>query len=434
MKTDRTDLSQDDIPIKWYNILADMPEPIPPYREVVTGKEVRKLPETYTKTASQLEFAEERWIPIPDDVLEAYVHCGRPTPLIRAHRLEKFLKTPARIYYKCEELPPAGTFKTNAAIPQAYWAMKEGYKRTIFAASVGTRTKFAHAFAAKMFNLTPTVFMSRADCNENLDQVFFLKRMFEADFFESPSIRTEIGRKLLRENPNHPGSTAIMEREVNEEAEHSKNGVTIASSFFNHVLMTQTVIGLETKKQLELIDEKPNVLVGSVGGGSHFFGLIAPFVRDHIKKKLRDVKLLAVESETSSKLTNGTYDYVPLEGAMANLLVKAYRLDWGASPLPIRGVGIQTQTTAPLLSLLRHMGLISTRLYPRDEKAVFEAARIFLQTEGRLLAPESAYAIRAIIDEALEVKKTGKKAVMVVSVSGTTFLDFGEKTGYRNLA
>jgi len=437
LRTYRTDLPQEEIPTRWYNLLADMPRTFPSYREIETGKEVRSLPETYTRTASQLEFSEERWIPVPDDVLTAYVHCGRPTPLIRAHHLEKFLGTPARIYYKCEDLPPTGTFKMNTAIPQAFWAMKEGYKRTIFAGSVRTRTKFAHAFAAKLFSLKPTIFMTRADCAQNSDQVFLLRSMFEADLYESPTTRTEIGRKLLREDPNDRGSRAITQREVVEETKQSEDGVTVSSSFLNHVLMTQTVIGLEVKKQLDLIGEEPNVLVASVGAGSHLFGLIAPFVEDVVKKRL-EVRFLGAESETSSKLTDGTYDYAPpgqtAEGAMDDLLVKTYRLSWETLPVPIKAVGIQTQTTAPLLSLLRHMGLVDTRVYPRDEKAIFEAARIFLQTEGRLLAPESAYAVRAIIDEALEAKKTGREAAMVVSVSGTSFLDFEEKKGYGSPA
>jgi tryptophan synthase beta chain len=261
-----------------------------------------------------------------------------------------------------------------------------------------------------------------------------LRKMFEADFCESPSTRTEIGRSLLCENPNHPGSRQITQAEVAYEATHSKDGVAVISSFLNHVLMTETIIGLEIKKQLQVVEEEPDVLVGCVGGGSHFFGLIAPFVKDCAKKKSVNIKLLAAESETSSKLKNGTYDYVSLsEGVINGILAKAYRLHWDAPPLPIKGVGIQTQATAPLLSLLQHMGLIDARVYSRDEKAIFEAARIFLETEGRLLSPESAYAVRAVIDEALEVKKTRKKEVIVVSVSGTAFLDFGEKTGYRNL-
>jgi tryptophan synthase beta chain len=434
MERGRIDLCQDEIPTKWYNLQADMPVPLPPYLEVETGKEVRKLPETFSRTACQLEFAEERWIEIPRDVLIAYIHCGRPTPLIRAHRLEKFLNTSARIYYKCEDLPPAGTFKTNTAIPQAYWAMKEGYNRTIFTGSVRTRTKFAHVFSAKLFNLIPTVFMARADCQRNLGQVFMLKNMFEADLVESPSTRTELGRKLLRENPNHPGSRESAQSEVEEEAKNNKDGVTVISSFLNHVLMTQTIIGLETKRQLESIDEDPDVLVGSVGGGSHFFGFIAPFLSKSLRKGMSNMKLLAVESETSCKLTGGAYDYARLsEPGMSSLLVKTYRLIWKTSPAPISGLGIQTQTTAPLLSMLRHLGFIQTRVYLKNEKDIVHAARIFLQTEGRLLAPESAYAIRATIDEALKAKRAQKKMVIVASVSGTAFLDFGEKTGYSNL-
>jgi len=429
---ERIDLPQDDIPRKWYNIIPDLPEPLPAYKDAISGREIKRLPETYTKTASNLEFSEQRWIEIPDEVVSAYIQCGRPRPLIRAHRLEKYLKTPARIYYKCEDLPPAGTFKTNTALPQAYWAMKEGYSRTVSVGGSKTRTKFAHVFAAKTFRLTPTIFMTRADCEQNRDQVFFLKKMFEADLLESPSNRTKTGRIYLKENPVHPGSIRIAMEEIAEEAMLSRDAVAVTSSFLNHVLLTQTIMGLEFEKQLELIDEEPNILIASVGAGSSFYGLIAPFMRDHLKKKLDNVKFLAVESETSSKLTDGEYEYISIQGPMAGLLVKAYELEWEPPPPPIRGEGIKTKNTAPILSLLRYLGVIDTIVYPKDEKAILEAARIFLQTEGHLLAPESAYAVRAAIDESIEAKKMGETKVIVVSVSATTYLEFGEKGGYTS--
>jgi len=424
----RTDLSQDEIPRKWYNILPDLPEQIPSYKDAETGKAMRNLPGIYTKTASQLEFSENRWIDMPSEVTDQYVRHGRPTPLIRAHNLEEVLRTPARIYYKCEDLPPVGTFKTNTAIPQAYWAMKEGYHRTVFSGSTQTRTKFVHTIAARMFGLTPTLFMTRIECEKNREQVFFLRHMLEADLVESPSRRTETGLKTLSENPNHQGTRIIMEDEVLEEVRQHKEAVVVVSSFLNHVLLTQTIIGLELQRQLELIDERPSVLVASVGSGSHLHGLIAPFMRDRKTKGL--IRFLAAESETSSKLANGKYGYVTRQGPLALFRVKAYECDWKTTPPPIRGRGIQTRNTAPLLSFLRHLGIIDTRVYSKDETLIQGAAKLFLQTEGRLLAPESAYAIRAAIDEALDARKGRDKTVIVASISGTAYLDFGEKKAY----
>lgn len=428
---ERVDLPLDEFPRKWYNILPDLPEPLEPYMEINSCNKIKGLPQTYTRTASELEFSDKKWIKIPDAIVSAYIHCHRPSPLIRAHRLEAFLKTPARIYYKCETLPPVGTFKINTALPQAYWAKKEGYRRTVFSGSTATRTKFAHLFASKMFGLNSTIFMKRAECRQHREQVFFIKNMFGADLLESPSGCTKMGRKALKLDPDHPGSSEILWQEVYEETSENEDAVTVANSQLNHVLMTQTIIGLEVEKQLKLIDEQPNILIAPLGSGSNFFGLIAPFIRDFIGNKITDVKFLAVESETSSKLTTGKYIYVSMnKRAIPNLLMKTYDLNWEKSPSPINGRGIQTKNTAPIVSLLRHLGFIDTIVYPKDEKSVFEAARIFIETEGHLLAPESAYAIRAAIDEAVKAKKRSDKKNIVLSLSGTSFLDFGEKMKY----
>jgi tryptophan synthase beta chain len=385
------------------------------------------LPNAFTKTASNLEFAEERWIQIPEPVMEAYVESGRPTPLIRAHHLEDFLKTPARIYYKCESLLPTGSFKANAALPQAYWAKKEGKCRTVVAGEAGVRTKFVHAFSARRFGIKSTIFLTRAECHKDKTEIFYLRDILEAEVIESPSTRTEIGRKTLAENPNDQGSPKIRDAEVREEVIENKDAVAVSSSFLNHVLMTQTIIGLELRTQLELIGECPNLLVASTGSGSSLFGLIAPFVRERVRGNL-NVRFVGAESETSSKLTTGVYEYTSRPGPFADILLKTYRSDWTIPPPLIRARGIQTQTTAPILSLLRHLGLVDTRVYPSDEKAIMEAIRIFLCTEGCLLAPESAYTIRAVIDEALEAKKKREKPTIVASVSATAFLDFGEKS------
>ncbi|MCW3991858.1 MAG: pyridoxal-phosphate dependent enzyme [Candidatus Bathyarchaeota archaeon] len=428
MSQDIISLDPQEIPRRWYNILPDLPSPLPPYKRADSGDEVRNLPGIFTDISSSLEFSDQKWIDIPEEVLEAYIRSGRPMPLIRARRLEEFLKTPAKIYYKCEEMHPVGTFKTNTALPQAYWAMKEGYGRTVFAGSSDTRTKMAHAFAAMYFGLTPTVFMSRSDAERNPEHPKFLKEMLGADLRLSPSEGTEAGRRTLEADPDHPGSMEVVRAELVEEA-GKEDAVTVISSFLNHVLLTQTIMGLEAEEQLASIEEEPDIIIAPVGGGSNFYGLAAPFIDRKLKKEI-DVRLLAVESETSSKLTHGRYGYVRLQSPASSYLGKTYEFEM-ESPRPgIMGVGIQTSNTSPLLGFLHNQGHIDTTIYARDEKAIFDAARTFLNTEGRLIAPESAYAVRATIDEALKAKREQDERVLLLSVSATTFMDFGEKRRY----
>ena len=281
---ERISLVSEDLPTKWYNILPDLPSPLPPYK-TADGHPTTRLPDTFTKSAAALEFSSHRWIAIPDAVVTAYLRAGRPTPLIRARRLEQYLNTPAKIYYKLEALPPGGTFKTNTTLPQAYWAAHEHYQRTVIAGAFSRRTLFAHVFAAKTFGLTPTVFMMRKDCQQYKTQILFLKNLFNADLVESPSNRTQVGRTLLNNQPDHPGSLAVLREEVLEETIQCSDAVHVIPSRFNHTLLTQTIIGLEVQKQLKLIDAHPDVLVASTGSGSGFHGLIAPFVRDYLKRK-----------------------------------------------------------------------------------------------------------------------------------------------------
>ena len=424
MNPERVVLDPEDTPTEWYNILPDLPEPLPPYKRVKDGVEVRTLPPVFTGTVSRLEFSDRRWIEIPSEVRDAYIRTGRPTTLVRARRLEEHLKTGARIYYKCEDLHPVGTFKTNTALAQAYWAREEGYDRTVFAASSGTRTKMAHAYAALYFGLTPTVFMSRGDAENNPQHSKYLSEMLGADLVLSPSSRTEAGRKALSENSATMGT---VREELHEEAS-KPDAVAVISSFLNHVLLTQTVIGLEAEKQISMMDEEPDTVIAPVGGGSNFHGFAAPFIRKRLQGD--PVKLLAVESGTTAKLTHSSYRYVRLQSPASDLLGKTYEFEMETPRPGIMGVGIQTTNTAPLLAYLRNKGVIDTRVYPRDERAIFEAARIFLRTEGRLIAPESAYTVRAAIDEALEAKRSGEEPVIMLSISATTYMDFGEKLRY----
>jgi len=316
------------------------------------------------KTVSDLEFSDNPWITIPDPVLNAYTYFGRPTSLFRARRFEQFLNTPAQIYYKCEDLPPGGTFKYNTFLAQAYWAKKEGYQRIVFTGSFTTRTKFMFAMAAKFFGLTPTLVLPRAECEKNREQIYFLEKMLGVDLLKSPSTRTEAGRKFRQENPNHPGSSASIKAEILEEIRQNDNTIGGIASFLNHILLTQSIIGLEMDTQIKLLDETPNMIIASVGSGSHLGGIMAPFMKNNLKRKLDLVKILAVESETSAKLTNGTYAYFPMQRTSVSALdrwaIKIYRLDVDGPLSPITAKGIHTKTTAPLLSFTRHLGLIDT--------------------------------------------------------------------------
>jgi tryptophan synthase beta chain len=408
-------LDPEEIPRKWYNLIPDLLKAPPPYKNS-DGEEIYSLSDIFTKTSSMMEFSKKRWIDIPKEVLDAYIRSGRPLPLIRATRLEDYLKTCAKIYYKCEYLNPVGTFKTNTALPQAYWAMKEGNSRTVFAGSSSTRTKLSHTFSARYYGLTPTVFLSRSDASNNPEHVKLLE-MLGADIHLAPIAENE-----------HIDITKIVRKSVEKEAKKDET-VAVISSFLNHVLLTQTVIGLETEKQLNYIEEKPDTIVAPVGGGSNFFGFIATFLRKKLKEK-SEIKFLAAESETSAKLTYGYFDYIRLQSPASNIFAKTYKYTMESPRPEIMGVGIQTSSTAPLLGHIRNQGYIDTIVYPRDEKEIFEVAKLFLQTEGHLIAPESAYAVKAAIDESLIAKKEREEKVILVTISAASYLDLGEKQRY----
>ncbi len=422
-------LSADDMPKEWYNIVPDLPEPLPPAKDPETEpSRIALLPKMYTKTCLELDASKERWIKIPEEVWNLYVHIGRPRPLYRATRLEQYLKTPARIYYKREDLAPTGSFKMNTTIAQAYFASKEGVTRLAVETGAG-QTGTAFAYSAKVFGLKCTIYFVRFAYKLKPDRVTFMK-MLGAEVLESPSDRTEIGRKYLREDNQHPGSIGIATAESLEDAIGREDTVATVGSSRNHVLLTQTIIGLETKRQLESINEKPDVMISCVGGGSNFYGFIAPYMRERLEGRVKDVRFLAVESEAAARLTNGEYRYDFTEPSKTTPLAKMYTLGVDTALPLIRGEGIRSTGTAPILSLLRKRGLIETVAYPKDEIAVFEAARTFLLVEGFLVAPESAYAVKAAIDEAIKAKEKNEEKVIAFNISGMGYLDF---QGYREV-
>lgn len=429
MKETIITLPVDDMPKEWYNIIPDLPEPLPPANDPETGpSRIALLPKMYTKASLELDASKERWIKIPEDVWDLYVHIGRPRPLYRATRLERYLKTPARIYYKREDLAPTGSFKMNTTIAQAYFASKEGVTRLAVETGAG-QTGTAFAYSATAFGLKCTIYFVRFAHRLKPERATFMK-MLGAEVLESPSNRTDIGRKYLKEDPQHPGSIGIATAESLEDAFSRGDTVATVGSSKNHVLLTQTIIGLETKKQLESIDEKPDVMISCVGGGSNFYGFIAPYVKEHLEGRIKDVRFLAVESEAAARLTKGEYRYDFAEPSKITPLAKMYTLGVDTSLPLIRAEGIRSTGTAPILSLLRRRGLIDTVVYPKDEIAVFEAARAFLQVEGFLVAPESAYAVKAAMDEAIKAKERSEEKVIVFNISGMGYLDF---KGYQEV-
>ncbi|MEM3699431.1 MAG: TrpB-like pyridoxal phosphate-dependent enzyme [Candidatus Bathyarchaeia archaeon] len=413
-------LTIEEIPKYWYNILPDLPEPLPP--EIVPEplkEKMDKIYKTRIKACMAQEHSNERYIPIPEEVIDLYIGAGRPTALCRAFGLERFLKTPAHMYYKREDLNPTGSFKLCTALPQAYYAAKEGAKGLCTATGAG-QWGTAVAYAAAMTGLKAKIFWVRKAYKWKKERRALMK-MYGAAVVPSPSNLTELGKMLLKEKPNHMGSDSIATAEATEYSiEHGY--ARVVGSFFNHVILHDTIIGLETMKQFELIDEKPNVMVSCCGAGSNLPGFIFPFMREVLKGKLT-CKFIAVQSMASPTLIKGEYKYDYQTYSELPPLFKMYTLGHTFEMPEIYAEGLRETCTSPVVSLLRHNGLIDAVAYPVDEKAIFEAAKIFVSTEGFLPAVEAAYSIRGAIDEAIKCKRENKKKVIAFNVTGHGFLD-----------
>ena len=412
-------LDEDCLPKYWYNVLPDLPEKLPPPLNPITKKPigVKDLEVLFPKEMTRQEFSMDRWLPIPSELREVYL-LWRPTPLIRAYRLERYLKTPARIYYKYEGISPTGSHKPNTAVVQAYYAFKEGIKRLTTETGAG-QWGSALAFACNVFGLESTIYMVKVSYEQKPYRRILMK-IWGADVIPSPSDRTKIGREILKKNPNNPGSLGIAISEAIEDALTHNDTKYSLGSVLNYVLMHQTIIGLEAKKQFEIIDDYPDVVVGCVGGGSNFAGIFLPFYYDRIHKGI-EVKFLAVESTACPSLTKGYYIYDYGDTARLTPLLKMYTLGHTFIPPPIHSGGLRYHGSAPILSLLVEKGIVKSVAYNQVE--VFEAARIFAQTEGIVPAPESAHAIKAVIDLAIKAKKKGKSKVILFNLSGHGLLD-----------
>jgi len=368
-------LDAEELPSAYYNILPDLPVPLPPPLNPATKEPVgpEALAPIFPMEIIRQEMSANRYEPIPPELREAYIRLGRPTPLYRAHRLEKALNTPARIYYKREDLNPVGSHKPNTAIAQAYYAMKEGVAGLTTETGAG-QWGSALAYATNYFGLKCTVFMVRVSYDQKPYRKHMM-RMYGAEVFPSPSDRTNIGRKFLDNDGHSSGSLGIAISEALEAAVTGQNTKYSLGSVLNHVLMHQTVIGQETLKQFAMIDETPDVMVGSVGGGSNFAGFTYPAIGERLKGK-RDTRFVAVEPES-----------VP----------------------------------SPTLSLLLNEGIVEAQSF--NQLSTFEAGKMFAETEGVIPAPETCHAIKGVIELALEAKRTGEEKVIAFNFSGHGLLD-----------
>ena len=299
-------LTEDEIPKKWYNIAADLPTEFPAYDQTEDGKQLENLPKIFSKGVLEQELSTERYIKIPKEVREAYKQMGRPSPLVRAKALEDYLDTPAKIFYKREDTSPTGSHKLNTAIAQAYYAKKDGIERLTTETGAG-QWGTALSLACNIMDLDCTVYMVKVSFKQKPYRKTIMQ-LYNGEVLASPTDKTEFGRKVLAENPNHPGTLGVAISEAIEDALNDEKVYYSLGSVLNHVMLHQTVIGLETQKQLEIAGETPDVMVACVGGGSNFAGAIFPFMKDQMDEKI-DCKFIAAEPSHCPTLTQGDYCY-----------------------------------------------------------------------------------------------------------------------------
>ncbi len=388
-------LKPEEIPTKWYNILPDLPEPLAPPLDPETDEPINpeKLKRIFAEELVKQEMSGKRFIEVPEEILEMYAKIGRPTPLFRATHLEKALKTPAKIYFKYEGATITGSHKINTALAQAYYAKNQGIERLVTETGAG-QWGTALSLAGALFGLKIRVYMARASYQQKPYRKI-LMQIYGAEIFPSPSDRTEIGRKFLKDDPNHPGGLGIAISEAIEDVLNDENARYSLGSVLNHVLMHQTIIGEEARLQMELLGEEPTTIVGCVGGGSNFAGLAYPFVRDVLKGKA-EYEFYAIEPRAAPSMTRGVYTYDYGDSGRLTPKIKMHTLGHTYYVPPIHAGGLRYHGLAPTLSILINHGIVKPKAYHQTE--VFEAAILFARTEGIIPAPESAHAVKGVID------------------------------------
>ncbi|MFH1135698.1 MAG: TrpB-like pyridoxal phosphate-dependent enzyme [Pseudomonadota bacterium] len=425
--TKKVFLTEDEMPREWYNIAADMPNKMPPPLHPGTGQPVGPddLAPIFPMNLIEQEVSQERFIKIPEEVLDVY-RIWRPSPLVRAERLEKLLNAPVRIYFKNEGVSPPGSHKPNTAVPQAYYNKVFGVKRLTTETGAG-QWGSAISFACNLFGLECKVFMVKI----SFQQKPYRKLMMQtwgANCIASPSNETQAGRSILAENPDSPGSLGIAISEAVEAAVTSETKDTkyALGSVLNHVMLHQTVIGLEAQAQMAKIGEYPDVVIACAGGGSNFAGLAFPFIRDKIAGK--QVQIIAAEPSSCPTMTRGPYAYDFGDTVKMTPLLPMYTLGHNFVPAPIHAGGLRYHGMAPLVSQLIKDGLVEARAYHNLE--TFKAGVDFARTEGFISAPETNHAIAAVVDVARQAREEGKEKTILFNWSGHGLVDLAAYDAY----
>lgn len=420
MESKRILLSEAEIPRAWYNLQADLPEPVPPPIHPVTRQPVsaEQLAPIFARALIDQEMSTERWIAVPDEVLRVWA-IWRPSALLRARNLERQLRTPARIYFKDESQSPPGSHKPNTAVAQAWYNKAEGIRCLTTETGAG-QWGSALGFACRMFGLECQVFMVRVSYEQKPYRRSMMQ-LWGARVTASPSPETEAGRRIRQAEPDCPGSLGIAISEAVEMALAHEDTRYALGSVLNHVMLHQTVIGLETEKQLELVEDFPDVIVGCVGGGSNFAGLAFPFLRHRLQGK--DIRFVACEPRACPTMSRGQYRYDFGDTAGLTPLIRMYTLGHSFVPPGIHAGGLRYHGMAPMVSLCARLGLIEARAYHQIES--FEAARLFAATEGIIPAPETSHALRAVMEEAERCRQTGQEECIVCCLSGHGLCDLG---------
>lgn len=411
-------LTEKDIPSYWVNVLPALKEPMDPPLHPATRQPIKPedLAPIFPPGLIEQEMSMKPEIDIPGEVIDVY-RLWRPTPLFRARRLEQALDTPAHIYYKYEGVSPAGSHKPNTAVAQAFYNKQAGIRRLATETGAG-QWGSALALACRLFGLECTVYMVKVSYYQKPYRRVMIQT-WGGEIYPSPSERTQAGRAVLEQDPDSPGSLGIAISEAVEDAATHPDTNYSLGSVLNHVCLHQTVIGLECKKQMELAGEQPDVVIGCFGGGSNFAGIALPYLLDKLNGS--PVRLLAVEPEACPSLTRGKYEYDYGDTAGLTPLLKMFTLGHKFVPPKIHAGGLRYHGAAPLCSHLLKHGWIEARAYP--QLAVFDAAVQFARAEGIIPAPESAHAVRAAIDEALEAKQAGQRRVILFNLSGHGHFD-----------
>lgn len=420
-------LSEEEIPTAWYNILPDLPKPLDPPLHPGTKKPLTPddLAPIFPMELIKQEMSQDSWIDIPGEVIDVY-KLYRPTPLFRARRLEKALDTPAKIYYKNEGWSPPGSHKPNTAIAQAYFNKKEGVKRIATETGAG-QWGSALAFGCGVMGLDLTVYMVKVSYQQKPYRRVLMET-WDAEVIPSPSDRTEAGRKILADDPDSTGSLGIAISEAINDAVEREDTRYSLGSVLNYVLLHQTILGLECKKQFEKVEDYPDIVFGCIGGGSSLGGISMPFVKDKLDGK--DIRIVAVEPTACPTLTKGLYAYDYGDTAMMAPIVKMFTLGHGFVPDPIHAGGLRYHGDSPIICLLHKEGIIEAIAY--HQNPVFEAAVLFAQNEGIVPAPETAHGVKAAIDEANKCKESGEAKTILLNFTGHGYLDLAAYDVYHS--